>query len=320
MPKVLVVIPVYNVETYIERALHSLFGQTLEDIEYLFVDDCSTDCSVAKITEVLDAYPRRKSQTRILHHETNRGVAAARTTGIKAATGEYVIHCDPDDYVELDMYETMYGRAAETDADIVACRYLEEWPNCKGQGSVCIAYSPTPQQCLINIYKKNRHCSRLWDKMVRRTLIVGHNILPFEGCDYAEDLGCIVRILHYAKSVSVVERALYHYCRRDNSITRNAKDRRLWDMRKKLIDNVCRFLSCDTRYEIACRQMQFYAKMEFRAAFSDRDAEWFNLYTESHRHILKYDDMPLKGRLLWRVALQNLTVFRMMKKIVPVLR
>lgn len=91
-------------------------------------------------------------------------------------------------------------------------------------------------------------------------------------------------------------------------------------MRKKLIDNVCRFLSCDTRYEIACRQMQFYAKMEFRAAFLDNDVEWFNMYRASHRHILKYDDMPLKGRLLWWVALQNLAVFRMVKKIVPTLR
>ena len=319
MPKVSVVIPVYNVETYIERALQSLFGQTLEDIEYLFVDDCSTDCSVAKITKVLDAYPHRKGQTRILYHETNRGVAAARTTGIKAATGEYVIHCDPDDYVELDMYETMYGRAAETDADIVACRYLEEWPNCKREGNVYIAYSPTPQECLINIYKKNRHCSRLWDKMVRRTLIVEHNILPFEGCDYAEDLGCVIRILHYADSIAIVERPLYHYCRREGSITRDEKSLLHWEMRKRLIDKISVFMNCNSDYETACRQMQFYAKMEFRKAFAGREKEWFNLYEDSHKHIMKYNDMPLKGRILWWTILRNYKVFRIACKFLPCL-
>lgn len=318
MPKVSVVIPVYNVEPYIEKCLHSLFGQTLADMEFLFVDDGSTDGSVTKITEILASYPHRESQTRILYHGVNLGVAAARTTGIKTATGDYIIHCDPDDYVESDMYETMYNKAIDTNADIVACYYWEEWPHQKKL--VRRKYEASPQACLKNIYRKNRHCSRLWDKLIRRSLITSHNIVPFEDCDYAEDLGCMVRILYHAASITVIEKPLYHYCRRNNSITCHTKTLLLWDMRKRVTDRICTFLNGNASYRIVCHQMQFYAKMEYRDIFIGREKEWFNIYRDSHMHILRYDDIPLKGRILWWIVLQNYTLFRTAKKLVPILQ
>ena len=315
-----VIIPVYNVENYIERCLHSLFRQTLEDVEYIFVDDCSTDASASKIMEILEFYPHRKKQVRILSHEANLGVAAARTSGIKAATGDYIIHCDPDDYVELDMYETLYNRAADTDADIIACYYWEEQQNRKEKDIICRKYSHTPQECLKNIYKKNCHCSRLWDKLIRRSLVIEHDIFPYEGYDYAEDLGCIVRIMHYATSLVIVEKPLYHYCRRDASITHNPKSLRIWNMRKILMDKICDFLSCDAQYKITSHQIQFYAKMEYRMAFFGKEREWFNMYRNSHKYILRYNDMPLKGRILWWIVLQNYTAFQMTRKLIPALR
>ena len=318
MLKVSVIIPIYNVERYFERCLHSLFGQTLEDIEYIFVDDCSTDASASKIVEVLEFYPHRRRQVQVLSHEANLGVAAARTSGIKAATGDYIIHCDSDDYVELDMYETLYNRAVDTNADIIACYYWEEQQGRKN--IICRKFSHTPQKCLKNIYKKNCHCSRLWDKLIRRSLIVEHNIFPYKGCDYAEDLGCIVKILYYASSISVVERPMYHYCKRETSITSNVKSLYFWNMRKSLVDRVCDFLSCDAKYKIACHQMQFYIKMEYRTAFLDKEYEWFKVYKSSHKYILRYNDMPLKGRILWWMVLRNYTIFQIARKIIPVLR
>lgn len=316
MPKVSVIIPVYNVEPYIERCLHSLFSQTLDDMEFIFVDDCSADGSSAKIAEVLGLYPARKAQTRVLRHEVNRGVAAARTSGIVAAEGDYIIHCDPDDYVDTDMYEAMYDRAVAVDADIVACHYMQEYADGR-RVAVCKDYGRTPQECLKNIYRRNRHCGSLCDKLVRRSLIAEHGILPFEGCDYAEDLGCVVRILHYASTIVVVERPLYHYCRRGDSLTGRVGSLRVWNMRKKVTDHICRFLSCDQSYRTACHQMQFYAKMEQRAAFEGREREWFDIYRESHDDILRYDDMPLKGRILWWTALRSYGTFRMVRKFIP---
>ena len=88
MPKVSVIVPVYGVEKYIERCARSLFEQTLDDIEYIFVDDCSPDRSIEILNQVIGEYPGRKDQVQIIHHASNQGLALARQTGLKAATGE----------------------------------------------------------------------------------------------------------------------------------------------------------------------------------------------------------------------------------------
>ena len=100
-----IITPLYKAENFIERCADSLFGQTFTDIEYIFVDDCSPDSTVKRLRQVLDRYPARKPQTKIIGHERNRGVAAARNTGLDAATGDYVYYVDADDYIEPDAIE-----------------------------------------------------------------------------------------------------------------------------------------------------------------------------------------------------------------------
>lgn len=315
MPKVSVVIPVYNVEAYIERCLHTLFSQTLDDIEYIFVDDGSTDRSEAIISEILGQYPHRIGQTKILKHEQNRGVAAARATGILAAAGDYIVQCDPDDFVEVEMYEKLYNRALDSNADIVACYYWEERRPDRHE-LVARRYGRTPQDCLENIYKKNCYCGSLWDKLVKRTLITEHQIIPYEACDHGEDLNCVVRMLYYARSIVVVQEPLYHYCRRDDSLTGVVKDARFLRMRMRGMDRIRQFLGDEKRYATACRQMSFYLKMECRTAFDGDENAWFELYSDSHRDILKYNDMPLKGRLFWWFALRNKATYGIMRKMI----
>ena len=125
LPKVSVIIPVYKAEKYIERCCDSLFGQTLGSIEYIFVDDKSPDDSVALIQKVLTRYPQRNGWVKIIANEENKGVAYSRQKGLEVATGEFVIHCDSDDWVEADMYQAMYERAIETCADIVICDFYQ---------------------------------------------------------------------------------------------------------------------------------------------------------------------------------------------------
>lgn len=108
MPKVSVIIPVYGVEKYIERCARSLFEQTLEDMEFIFVDDSTRDNSIDILLEVINEYPQRKNQIKILTHEVNKGLPAARQTGIKAAKGDYIAHCDSDDWVTPNAYQEMY--------------------------------------------------------------------------------------------------------------------------------------------------------------------------------------------------------------------
>ena len=125
MPKVSVIIPIYSVEKYIEKCAHSLFKQTLDDIEYIFIDDCTPDHSIEIIKDVLEQYPHRKKQTRIVRMPMNSGIGAVRKHGIQLATGDYIIHCDSDDWVDVTMYENMYKKALEENLDIVFCDYYE---------------------------------------------------------------------------------------------------------------------------------------------------------------------------------------------------
>ena len=99
--KVSVIIPIYKVEKFIERCVCSLMEQTLQEVEYIFVDDATPDKSIEVLERCLTLYPNRKSV--ILHHAQNQGLPAARNTGLQVASGKYIFHCDSDDYVEQDM-------------------------------------------------------------------------------------------------------------------------------------------------------------------------------------------------------------------------
>lgn len=125
IPKVSIIIPVYNAEKYIERCAKSLFEQTLDELECIFIDDCSTDNSMKVLNNVMKDYPQRAEQVHIISLPTNSGVAKVREIGIKSATGESVIHCDSDDWTDSNMYEVMYQTMIEKDVDMVFCDYYE---------------------------------------------------------------------------------------------------------------------------------------------------------------------------------------------------
>ena len=113
-PKVSIVIPVYNAETYLKECLESVVHQTLEDIEIVCIDDGSTDRSGA----MLDEYASRDSRFKVIH-KANGGYGKAMNAGIDAATGEYIGIVEPDDYIEPAMYETLYSKAKESDLDLI---------------------------------------------------------------------------------------------------------------------------------------------------------------------------------------------------------
>src|SRR5574344_2940798 len=123
MPKVSIIIPIYNVEKYIERCARSLFEQTEEDLEFIFVNDVTPDNSIQILNNVIKDYPSRKHQIKILENEKNLGVAETRLKGIMEASGEYIIHCDSDDWVDRDIYRMLYEKAKAEDLDIVWCDF-----------------------------------------------------------------------------------------------------------------------------------------------------------------------------------------------------
>ena len=114
-PSVSVIVPIYKTERFIKRCLQSLFEQTLSDIEYIFVNDCTPDKSMEILSEVLNtSYSHKKPQVKIVSHDKNRGASVARNSGLSAATGQYVIFADSDDWVKQDAYAMMYDKRSNT--------------------------------------------------------------------------------------------------------------------------------------------------------------------------------------------------------------
>lgn len=215
MPKVSVIVPVYNVAPYIERCVRSLFEQTLDDIEYIFVNDCTPDNSMEILYKVLEEYPRRKGQTTIVHHECNRGALAARQTAVAVAAGDFIIACDSDDWVELCMYEKMYDVAERENADMVWCDYYQDTIN--SQKRISLAYS-----CDSVAYVKGimTNCipGYLWNKLYRRTLFQKYADVSVVGANMWEDLCITIPVTHYARKIIHIAQVFYHY-RIDSTIS-----------------------------------------------------------------------------------------------------
>lgn len=213
MPKVSVIVPVYGVEKYIERCARSLFEQTLDDIEYLFIDDCTPDKSVDILKIVLEEYPQRKNQVVIHRMEQNSGQAAVRKWGMLNATGEYVIHCDSDDWVDVHMYEVLYDKAIEEDADIVISGF--EITN----GNTVISVHTTFYKSFYELCKgilTGSISGALWNKMIRRHLL---DYIKYPNGNMGEDMTIILQCLYFSKSISTVEKPLYSYYVNDDSIS-----------------------------------------------------------------------------------------------------
>lgn len=208
MPKVSVVIPVYGVEKYIEKCARSLFEQTLDDLEYIFVDDCSPDGSIAVIQKVLEEYPQRKNQTKIIHHEKNGGLVAARKTGLAQASGSYIIHCDSDDWVDPAMYETLYNQAVENNADMVYC----DINKCKDTEIKRLSLQGKREpEALIKEILSGSSIGAVWNKLFKREIALDPRIHCPDHIIMAEDMLRVCQMLLLCNKICHIKQALYCY-------------------------------------------------------------------------------------------------------------
>lgn len=228
-PLTSMIIPVYNVSTYIERCARSIFEQTYQNWEAIFVDDCSPDNSVQVLESVLHDYPKLTDRIRILHHGHNRGLAAARNTGIDAAKGEFVMHVDSDDWLESSALELLVKKQQETGADIVsanAIRHTRKGNDLLKEPEYTNSYEMTLKMIELTI----DHV--IWRRLIRLSLYINNNIHAVEGVDIGEDHHTLPRLSYYAKKVERVDSVVYHYnCVNENSIM-SQSNRRSFNFRK----------------------------------------------------------------------------------------
>lgn len=125
--KISVIVPVYNTEPYIERCVHSLMEQTLSEVEYIFINDCTPDNSFTLLKSIIRQYTQRAQHIKLIEHNTNKGVFYSKVEGMKAATGEFVAFCDSDDWMDTDLLEKAYNQAIAKGSDVVAFDYQREF-------------------------------------------------------------------------------------------------------------------------------------------------------------------------------------------------
>lgn len=215
MPKISVIVPVYGVERYMERCARSLFEQTLDDMEFLFIDDCTPDKSVEVLREVLEDYPLRKSQVVIHRMEKNSGQAVVRGWGIQHAKGEYVIHCDSDDWVDIDMYRAMYEKAIETNADMVVCDFVvTDGDSFNERKEAC--HTTNPMQFLENCLLRKDSWS-LCNKLFKRHAYT-HLVFPQHAM--GEDMATTIQLVWKCQMMAYIPEPYYNYYYNPNSITK----------------------------------------------------------------------------------------------------
>lgn len=217
MPKVSVVVPVYNTKKYLEKCLDSLVYQTLDDIEIIVVNDGSPDESQKIIDRYVQAYPNKVQA----YVKENGGLSDARNFGISKCNGEYIGFVDSDDYVNLDMYQNMYNKAKERDFDMVVCdiRYVYEdvSKEVSSQVDKDINDLDKIKAQMVNIYPA------AWNKIYKKQLF--ENGVLFKKGVWYEDVEFLYRLFPYIKSIGTIKKSFVNYIQRDGAITRTFDER-----------------------------------------------------------------------------------------------
>lgn len=210
MPAVSVIVPVYKVEPYIARCARSLFGQTLQDLEFIFVDDCSPDRSMEVLREVLEEFPDRKDQVHCIHLQENGGLVNARLVGAAEAKGTYIIHCDSDDDVDPDAYRMMYEKAVAEDLDIVTCDFT-----LLGLKKTRVQHQQSAPGREVADILSDKVWGNIWCRLCKRKL--WEDMIPPKA-DMWEDMVFTIQAITKAKRIGYIPVPLYFYYRRIDSI------------------------------------------------------------------------------------------------------
>ncbi|MDF2903479.1 MAG: glycosyltransferase, partial [Bacillus sp. (in: firmicutes)] len=266
-PKVSIIVPIYNIERYLSRCLNSLLTQTLPEIEVIAVNDGSTDSSVT----ILEQYAEKDDRIKIIN-KSNGGVSSARNVGMSLASGEYIGFVDPDDWVETDMYKTMYNSAIAEKVDIVMCSYLREFGNHSKEKNFNL-----PEKVIYNNEEvKTKLMRRLigplenevanpelldawgtvWSKIYKTDLLKNNELsfIDLKEIGTNEDSLFNIEAFYYSNSFVFINKPFYHYWRENSSsLTSNYKPELLsqWFSLYKRITNFLNEKNLPQEYKLA---------------------------------------------------------------------
>ena len=212
MPKVSIIVPVYNTEKYLDKCLNSLVNQTLQDIEIIVVNDGSKDNSEA----IINKFKQNYSDKIVYLNKENGGLSDARNYAIPYVKSDYIGFIDSDDYIEFDMFEKMYNIAIEKNLDLVECNFNWEYPN-KIKEDCGINYSSKKD---LFLFGRVMVCNKLF----KTSIIKENNIIFPKSLNY-EDIEFFYKLAPYIENSYLLPNIFYHYIQRENSIINNQNEK-----------------------------------------------------------------------------------------------
>lgn len=308
--KVSIVITIYNREKYLHDCVCSLFEQTLDDIEYVFVDDASTDNSMSVLEQTIEQYPYRKAQVVMIRLEKNCGRAVARQTGINNVKGEYLIHVDSDDWVDKNMLELLYQKAKESNADIVGCNVTHEFFNY--QRIYKQNYSDNMDDNIRGLLNGDIFPS-LCTSLTRACLIKDNHITFPQGLDTGEDLLFNLHLYLKAHKVLGIDAPLYHYRHTEDSGSFQHTEKSIESVIEvaRRIETLMKETGNYEKYEEEIQFRKFSMKSALITSFDNKETNktWLNLFPETHRSIWQYRQFSRKRRFEYWLAAHNMFFF-----------
>lgn len=220
-----VIVPIYNISTYLTKCLETIIQQTFADLEIVLVDDGSTDgCG-----DICDAYGQKDARIVVVHKE-NGGLVSARKAGLRASHGEYITYVDGDDWIEPDLCEQMYQKMTEQGVDIVLCGHYEETGTARKEvfhgvpegryGREEMLRLVYPQMTAGEAFFECGILPMLCIKLFRRTCLERFQMAVDERIVMGEDAACVCPCLLHADSIYVMRRCLYHYRQSTSSMVK----------------------------------------------------------------------------------------------------
>ena len=227
-PTISIIVPIYGVEKYIRQCADTVLGQTYPNIQFIFVNDGTKDNSMQVLEELIEEKYQHIRPAILIVNKENEGLPAARRTGLEHATGDYILHVDSDDWIELDTAEKIAQKAMETDADLICFKvFKEEAKRTRVRGNR--EYSIDEKDRFVRDIMTHKAYGYTVNKCAKRSLYTDNKVY-FAKYGMFEDVFLMTQLVYYAGSYAHIDAPFYHY-RRTNfeSFTRQKRsEKRLY--------------------------------------------------------------------------------------------
>jgi len=319
MEKISIIVPVYNVELYLEKCIESIINQTYTNIEIILVDDGATDSS----GNICDLYSKKDSRIKVIH-KRNGGLSDARNVGIEKAVGQYLMFVDSDDYIDKTMCEKLYNALKKQKTDMAMCDIVSVDINGNKvqhmNGKSPIIGNELNIDEIFNKFSDRDYWYFVvaWNKLYHKKL--------FEKVRYPfgkihEDEFVFHHLLDICKTVAIVPECLYHYVQRENSIVNSKKTIKSLDGAEAFFDRV-RFALNNGRDKLAIisykiganRMISCYNISKESEINRKRFLQVYDIYKKYYKKICKLK-LTAKNRVFFFLAYHNISSLCFLKNI-----